>query len=70
MSIDGVQKMEIIQMEDIALFVCIIFVKVNSLPYMMKEVYDDHCVNKGCNMILIFEEYVMYLHHYGEMYSI
>ena len=69
LSIDHVEEIEIIEMEDVAKYVCNTSSKVDSFPPMMKEVYDDHITNKGHNTILIFEEYVMYLHHYGELYT-
>ena len=68
LAIDDVEEVEIIEMEDVARFVHNAFAKVDTFPFMMKEVYNDHLT--GCNTNLIFEEYVMYLHHYGEMFSI
>ena len=70
LSIDHVQEIEIMKMEDVSKYVCNTSVKVDAFPSMMKEVYDDHIINKSRNTILIFEEYVMYLHHYGEVWSL
>jgi hypothetical protein len=69
LSIDHVQEIEIMEMEDVAKYVRNTSAKVDAFPPMMKEVYDDHITNKGRNTILISEEYVMYLHHYGELYT-
>lgn len=46
-------------MEDVAKYVHNTSTKVDAFPPMMKEVYDDHITNKGRNMTLISEEYVM-----------
>ena len=70
LSIDRVQEMEINEMEDVSRFVCNTSTKLDAFPSTMKEVYEDHCTNKGHNMNLISKEYVMYLHHYGEVWSI
>ena len=70
LSIDRVQEVEIIEMEDVSRFVRNTSTKLDAFPSMMKEVYDDHCTNKGQNMNLISKEYVMYLDHYGEVWSI
>ena len=70
LSIDHVQEVEIIEMEDVSRFVRNTSTKLDAFPSMMKEVYDDHCTNKGHNMNLSCKEYVMYLHHYGEVWSI
>ena len=69
LSIDHVQEIEIMEMEHVAKYVRNTSTKVDVFPAMMKEVYDDHITNKGCNTILISKEYVMYLHHYGELYT-
>ena len=58
-SIDHVQEIEIMEMEDVAKYVRNTSTKVDAFPSMMKEVYDDHITNKGRNTILISEEYVM-----------
>ena len=68
LSIDHVQEIEIMEMEDVAKYVRNTSAKVDTFPSMMKEVYDDHITNKGRNTILISKEYVMYLQHYGELY--
>ena len=70
LSIDRVQEVEIIEMEDVSKFVHNTSTKLDAFPSMMKEVYDDHCTNKGHNMNLISKEYVMYLHHYEEVWFI
>ena len=69
LSIDHVQEIEIMEMEDVSKYVCNTSTKVDAFPSMMKEVYDDHIMNKGRNTNLISEEYEMYLHHYGELYT-
>ena len=69
LSIDHVQDLEIMEMEDVAEYVHNTSAKADAFPPMMIEVYHDHIMNKGRNTILISEEYVMYLHHYGELYT-
>lgn len=69
LAIDDVQEVDIIDMEDIVRFVRNASAKVDAFPSMMKEVYYDKLTNEGRNRNYISEEYVMYLHHYGEMFS-
>lgn len=68
LAIDDVQEVEIVEMEDVMRFVCNASTKVY-FPSMMKEVYNDHLTNEGRTTNFISKENVMYLHHYGEMFS-
>lgn len=68
LSIHTVDELEIMEMADVAKVMRDTSAKIDAFPEMMKEVYRDHFSNKGRNIILITEEYVMQLHHYGEMF--
>ncbi|XP_059070522.1 uncharacterized protein LOC131040138 [Cryptomeria japonica] len=65
--IDDVEEHEILKMEDVAKKAHDASAIVSKFPYIMKEVYFDHLVNKGRNTILITEEFMMYLHHYNKV---
>ena len=53
LSIDHVQEIEIMEMEYVAKYVRNTSTKLDGFPPMMKEVYDDHIMNKVRNTILI-----------------
>ena len=68
LSIDTIDELEIMEMVDVAKVMCDMSTKIDAFLEMMKEFYHDHYFNKGHNTILIIEEYVTQLHHYGEMF--
>lgn len=63
LSIDYVEEMEIMHMKDAEKFMRDTSAKVDGFPSMTKEIFDNHCSNKGCNTILIIEKCDTYLHY-------
>ena len=70
LSIETADELEIMEMENVAKVMRDTSTKTDAFPEMMKEVYCDHCSNKGHNTILITEKYVLQQNHYGEMFFV
>ena len=66
--IDYVEEMEVMHMKDVEKILGDTSIKVDGFPSMMKEVFHNHCSNKGCKILLIIEEPDIYLHHYKDIF--